>query len=69
MAKGVAGSSAEIALWQEVEIEPIAYKRACFPCYILKILEEAQFWNTNNYKPIILIDDQEQMTFNITTWM
>lgn len=41
MAKGVVGSSAEIALWQEVEIEPIAYKRASFPCYISKILEEA----------------------------
>lgn len=34
MALGVEGSSSEIALWQDLEIAPIAYNRVSLPCHI-----------------------------------
>lgn len=34
MALGLAGSPAEIALWQDAEREPNAYNTASFPCHI-----------------------------------
>lgn len=40
---GVEGLSAEIAVWQDLEIAPIAYKRASLPCHI-------QLFNEPSYK-------------------
>lgn len=40
MELGVAGSSAEIALWQAIERAPIACKRASFPCKFTNITKK-----------------------------